>query len=73
VTKFFHQILISVLLPFLAFLCYIALNISNAYKLMPQADNSLMSSEEERLTWKIKHKVNKVKKKSLWLAIDLTS
>jgi len=63
VTKFFHQILLSILIPFLAFFCYIALNISNAYKLMPQADKSLMSSEKERLAWKIKHKVNKVKKK----------
>jgi hypothetical protein len=35
---------------------------------MPQADNSLMSSEEERLTWKIKHKVNKVKKKELMVS-----
>jgi hypothetical protein len=27
-----------------------------------------MSSEEERLTWKIKHKVNKVKKKELMVS-----
>jgi hypothetical protein len=37
---------------------------------MPQADKSLMSSEKERLAWKIKHKVNKVKKKKKKLMVS---
>ncbi|KAJ6691248.1 CASP-LIKE PROTEIN 1F2 [Salix koriyanagi] len=37
VTKFCHQMLISTVLSYLAFFCYLALNILTAYKLTPRA------------------------------------
>lgn len=46
VTKFCHQMLISTVLSYLAFFCYLALNILAAYKLMSHATEWLMSSEE---------------------------